>query len=177
MPSLFDDGTEKTQVKTGAIISACGQYRYHLWRQWNASLACMCWLMLNPSSADDKEDDPTIRKCIGFAKRHDCGGISVRNVFALRATDPTGLLRHPDPFGPENEDYLMSARNVSLLTILVLGWGTKKGGKRLAHHYKRAENACVIQKPYCFGVTKDGDPGHPLYLPYDSPKMEWSLPT
>lgn len=174
MSGLFDEMTDHD--RSGAVISACGQYRYHLWRRWNPDQPTMVWVMLNPSTADAKEDDNTIRRCISFAKREGCGGISVRNVFALRATDPNELLKHPDPFGPENEDYLGYARSVSLMTVLVLGWGTRFGGKRLANYYKRARVLCIVQKPYCFGITKDGDPRHPLYLPNDAPMVRWSLP-
>jgi hypothetical protein len=174
MKTMFDEMTD--EERSGAVISPCGQYRYHLWRRWDELLPTMVWVMLNPSTADDKEDDPTIRKCIGFAKRHGCGGISVRNVFALRATDPAEILKHRDPFGPDNETHLLAARNVSLLTILVLGWGSRQAGKRLKSYYQRAENCCIVNKPYCFGTTKDGDPKHPLYLPYDSEKVLWTIP-
>lgn len=133
----------------------------------------MVWVMLNPSTADATEDDPTIRRCIGFAKREGCGGISVRNVFALRATNPDELLKHPDPFGPENEAYLLGARNVSLLTVLVLGWGAKIKSPRLVGYYQRAAACLTGQSPHCFGLTKDGDPRHPLYLKGDAPLVPW----
>ena len=69
--NLFDELTD--EQRSGAIISACGQYRYHLWRRWDELLPTMVWVMLNPSTADATEDDPTIRRCIGFAKREGCG--------------------------------------------------------------------------------------------------------
>lgn len=170
MPDLFAEMTDAE--RSGAIISACGAYRYHLWRRWDDSLPTMVWIMLNPSTADAIKDDPTIRKCIGFAKREGCGGISVRNVFALRATDPAELLKHPDPFGPENEQHLLAARSVSTMTILVLGWGAKVA-KRLHHYYQRAAACLTLQSPNCFGTTKDGDPRHPLYLKGDAPLTPW----
>lgn len=172
--SLFDEMTDED--RSGAVISPCGTYRYHLWRRWDGNLPTMCWVMLNPSTADAKEDDPTIRRCIGFAKREGCGGISVRNVFALRATHPSELAKHSDPFGPENEAHLMGARNVSLLTVLVLGWGAQIGNKRLLSYYTRAQCCLLPQNPYCFGVTKAGGPRHPLYLPGDAPLARWKWP-
>jgi hypothetical protein len=175
MSDLFDPMTD--EQKSGAILSACGTYRYHLWRRWDELLPTMVWVMLNPSTADAAADDPTIRRCIGFAKREGCGGISVRNVFALRATDPDELVKHPDPFGPENEAYLLGARNVSLMTILVLGWGARLTSPRLRGYYRRAEACTVVQKPRCFGVTKAGDPRHPLYLPGNAPLVQWKIPT
>lgn len=170
MSDLFSEMTD--EERSGAILSACGTYRYHLWRRWNPDLPTMCWVMLNPSTADAQEDDPTIRRCIGFAKREGCGGISVRNVFALRATDPKELLKHRDPVGPENEEHLLSARNVSALTILVLGWGSIKS-PRLKWHYIKAANCLLPQSPYCLGTSKDGQPLHPLYLSADTELIKW----
>jgi hypothetical protein len=172
--ALFTDDLTDDD-RSGAILSACGTYRYHLWRRWNPLQPTMVWVMLNPSTADAKADDPTIRRCVAFAKREGCGGISVRNVFALRATDPAELARHPDPFGPENEAYLLHARNVSLLTVLVLGWGARIANPRLRGYYDRAACCLVTQRPHCFGVTKGGDPRHPLYLPGDAPLVPWTM--
>jgi len=83
----------------GAIVSDDGLYRYRLWRRWDAECPTMVWIMLNPSTADAEVDDPTIRRCIGFARREHCGGIEVVNLYALRATNPAA---HPTPEGPEN---------------------------------------------------------------------------
>lgn len=162
-------------TNTGAIISECGQYRYHLWRIWDDCLPVMVFVMQNPSTADAVNDDPTIRRCLGFARREGCGGISVRNVFALRATNERELLAHRDPVGPDNEQHLLSARNCSLLTKLVVAWGTRFGGKRLSRHYQAAEVALVIQSPYCLGTTKAGDPRHPLFVRADAPLIKWSI--
>lgn len=169
MPTLFDNMTE--DERSGAIISDCGSYRYHLWRRWDETLPTMVWVMMNPSTADASEDDPTIRRCIGFAKREGCGGISVRNVFALRATNPDELLKHHDPFGPDNESHLLAARNCHLMSVLVLGWGAKI--KRLAWAYQKASACLVMQSPKCFGTTKGGDPRHPLYLPGNAELIDW----
>ena len=162
--------------RSGAVISPCGSYRYNLWRCWDADLPMMVWVMLNPSTADASEDDPTIRRCIGFAKREGCGGIVVRNVFALRATDPSELLNHPNPFGPENDAYLLDARGKARSTILVLGWGNRVRDKRLQAYYVRAEAWLTIREPRCFGITKSGDPRHPLYLRNDAPMIPWQQP-
>lgn len=171
MPALF----ETPQQESGAIISPCGLYRYHLWRIWDDCLPTMVFVMLNPSTADASHDDPTIRRCIGFAKRDGYGSISVRNVFALRATNPKELLTAADPFGPENESHLLAARGVSVLTRLVVAWGAKFGGPRLKGFYNRAATACTIQGAYCLGTTKDGDPRHPLYLRNDAALQPWKM--
>ena len=162
--------------KSGATISACGQYRYHLWRVWCEEAPIMCFVCQNPSTADADADDPTIRRCIGFATRDGFGGISVRNVFALRATDERELLTHPDPYGPDNDDHLLAAGQRSLMTRLVVAWGNEFGGKRLREKYVRA--ACILapQGPYCLGTTKSGAPRHPLFLRADTELVHWKIP-
>lgn len=161
--------------KSGAVISDCGKYRYHLWRRWDDCLPTMVWVMLNPSTADASEDDPTIRRCVGFAKREGCGGISVRNVFAFRSTDPRELAKVDDPVGPLNHEHLQSARRVSLMTILVCGWGKPRTEKRLKAGYQSAGVILACQTAHCFGTNKDGSPRHPLYLPSDALLEKWRL--
>lgn len=169
MTSLFE--TESDKPNSGAVISSCGLYRYHLWRVWDDCLPTMVFVMQNPSTADANEDDPTIRRCINFARREQCGGISVRNVFAYRATDETELFKTRDPVGPENEEWLLSCNDVSIMTLLVLAWGTRL--KKLNSHYEFALSCLMQQKPKCLGVTKEGHPRHPLYLRNDAPLIEY----
>lgn len=172
--SLFAEPSP-TQLN-GAIISPCGLYRYHLWRVWDDLKPVLVFVMQNPSTADAVDDDPTIRRCIGFAERDGFGGISVRNVFALRSTDEKVLLSHPDPFGPENESHLMHARAVSMMTRLVVAWGEKVGGAKLDRHYTTAMNCLLPQKPYCLGINKSGQPKHPLYLASATQMVPWERP-
>ena len=157
-------------LKSGATFSDCGQYRYHLWRQWNEEAFVMAFIMLNPSTADANEDDPTIRRCIGFAKREGAGSISVRNVFSLRATDPKELAKHADPVGPNNY-YWLTGRVVPLSKIVV-AWGAMIKNPRLRDGYLIAR-AAVRCAAYCLGTTKSGDPRHPLYLPANAPLISW----
>lgn len=159
--------------QSGAMISECGNYRYHLWRVWDDERPILCFVMLNPSTANATEDDPTIRRCLGFAKRDGYGGISVRNLFALRATDPRQLVRVPDPVGPENQKHLLACRNVSLLTRLVAAWGKLPGGKALKSLAQNSINIVRMNYPYCLGTNGDGSPKHPLYLANDTPMTEW----
>ncbi len=161
------------EFRSGASISECGLYRYHLWRVWDDERAILCFVMLNPSTADATEDDPTIRRCIGFAKRDAYGGISVRNLFALRATDPKELLKHADPVGPENPKYLLACRSVSLLTRLVAAWGKLPGGKALRSRAQNSVNIVRMNDPYCLGKNGDGSPKHPLYLPGNTELVKW----
>ena len=104
---------------SGAVISRCSQYRYDLWRIWDRDSPIMVFVMLNPSTADAGADDPTLRRCIGFARRHGFGGIRVRNVFALRATDSGELSQHPDPCGPLNEHFLRQCSTYTKARLVV----------------------------------------------------------
>src|SRR3989449_11540410 len=107
-------------MRTDACFSRCGTYRYALWRRWAAGPQVL-FVMLNPSTADAQRDDPTIRRCIGFARRWGCGGIEVVNLFALRATDPRRLRYTRDPVGPENVAHL--ARAAGRASLVGAAWG------------------------------------------------------
>jgi hypothetical protein len=156
-------------IKT-AEISECGLYRYHLGRSWDASLPSLTFVMLNPSTADADIDDPTIRRCIGFAKREGCGSINVVNLFAYRATDPSALKDAADPVGPFNPKWLQWTLDAARQnhTTIVCAWG--------AHPLAEAPgDAFINQGPancaaVChLGLTKGGHPRHPLYIKGDQP--------
>jgi hypothetical protein len=159
-----------------AVISSCGRYRYRLTRTWDASKNKLVFVMLNPSTADAEQDDPTIRKCIGFAKRLGYGGIKVVNLFAYRATDPKALRHHHGAhgdmvIGPENDRYLMYASENADGTLprandtLVVAWGGHGD-----HYPRRVRDVLAVVrricKPMCLGYTKSRQPRHPLMLPY-----------
>lgn len=151
----------------GALISECGRYRYRLWRYWDLDAPIMVWVMLNPSTADATVDDPTIRKCMGFARRNGHGGVIVVNLFAWRATDPNELSRVNDPVGPENDEHIRWACQAPVLATVVAGWGVEN----VAHRRARVVLTLVRSTGRlvkCFGRSKDGHPRHPLYLPYSS---------
>lgn len=161
-------------VKRSAIISDCGRYRYVLERQWEESYALtqtVTFVMLNPSTADANKDDPTIRRCIGFAKQWGAGRIVVVNLFAYRATNPKELLNCPiDPVGPYNDRHVwLSARQP--LGCVVAAWGSL-AGERFASRVKHV--AEMIGRPLCaIATTKDGHPSHPLYLRTNSLPIDW----
>jgi hypothetical protein len=117
---------------------------------------------LNPSTADNTKDDPTIRRCVGFAKREGCTGLLMLNLFALRATDPGALYGADDPIGPQNDATLDTY--VRAGAVRVAAWG---------HHGDLHGRGRAIQARFpdllCFGTTKGGHPRHPLYLPSDAP--------
>lgn len=155
---------------SAARISECGRYRYELTRIWDADRSPLWFAMLNPSTADDKSDDPTIRRVIGFARREDAGGVVVVNLFALRATDPRVLQRAEDPFGPDNDAALRAAAQASrdAGNPIVCAWGTQGsiGGGAARFIRLCAEERVALS---CLGVTKEGHPRHPLYLRSDAP--------
>src|SRR5687768_16866498 len=92
--------------KRGARFSACRTYRFELWRIWDEDGPKLNVIGLNPSTADENLDDPTIRRCIGFARDWGFGGLVMTNLFAYRSTDPKGLAAVDDPVGPNNDYHL-----------------------------------------------------------------------
>lgn len=153
--------------KGTVILSDCGKYRYLLTRKVGIARGICTFVMLNPSTADAVADDPTIRKCVGFAKRLDCGTLQVLNLFAYRATDPKVMVMADDPVGPDNE------RTVKQVITghrgpVICAWGTL-GGHRGQDKVmlKWLRDAGV--KPVAYALTRGGHPRHPLYLPYGDP--------
>lgn len=149
-----------------AVISACGRYRYRLTRTWEASKPVLGVGMLNPSTADGEQDDPTIRKVVGFADRWGFGGILIANLFAWRATDPKALRGVIDPIGPEND--LRIAEVAAATHQFVAGWGALNGPPWLRHRADRVLRGLTeTVDVYAFRITSKGMPEHPLYLPGD----------
>ena len=144
-------------VENSAIISECGFYRYELRRIWQPKTGLVCWVMLNPSIADANIDDPTIRRCMGYTARWGYGGIIVVNLFALRATNPSNLRESTDPIGPDNYHYVFKASWEAKITIAA--WGIR--GKYLKQNEKVLAQ---LTNAHYLALTKDGSPGHPLYL-------------
>lgn len=145
-----------------ATLSPDGVYRYALTRTWDARPMAM-FVMLNPSTADAMADDPTIRRCVGFATRWGCGGVVVVNLFALRSTDPSVLWDHPDPVGPDNDRVIADQLGDHTGGPVVAAWG--------AHGLLADRDRTVTEQIrglgrdlLCLGVTKQGLPRHPLYV-------------
>lgn len=143
-----------------AIIDNTGKYRYLLSRTWDEDLPPAVFIMLNPSTADAEADDPTIKRCINFAKAWDCGGIKVVNVFAYRATNPKELFKAQNPIGIENERHIRES--IINPGLIVLAWGSSC--TKLKSGYEKVKEILKDSKTCCLGITKDGFPKHPLYL-------------
>lgn len=157
---------------SSASISPCGHYRYGLTRKW-AEGPMMGFVMLNPSTADADADDPTIRRCIGFARREGCGGIVVVNLFPLRATNPATLwaTRYPERFGPDSDRELQ--RHLRMIDgPLVAAWGAE--GDSLGSDAVRMTRHYLGSRMVCLGKTKSGAPRHPLYVHSSAPLVPLS---
>jgi hypothetical protein len=153
----------------GAIIDETGKYRYQLWRIWDESKPLVVFIMLNPSTADADEDDPTIRRCMNYARGWGYGGIKVVNLFAYRATNPTELKIVSDPIGPLNNQYIFDTVNNS--DIVIAAWGTHGN----LHNRDKKIIRIFEDKLQYLGLTKDGHPKHPLYLKADLKPVKWAI--
>jgi hypothetical protein len=123
---------------------------------------------LNPSTADEVQDDPTIRRCIGYAKEWGYGAFCMTNIFAFRATDPRVMKTQADPVGPENDKWLTEcAKDAGLI---VAAWGAHGG-----HRNRDEEVIKLVDNIMCLGTTKDGYPRHPLYLPKTAKPESYSI--
>lgn len=162
----------QTTDQRSADLSADGMYRYSLTRRWSPVPVPQfdLWIMLNPSTADAEQDDPTIRRCIAFSRSWGADGLRVVNLFALRSTDPALLSRHPDPVGPDNDATLRSMAHVTrqLGGRVVCAWGAHPMAAERARTVRRLIGAAV-----CLGTTKAGAPRHPLYVRADTTPTPW----
>jgi hypothetical protein len=144
-----------------AVFSPCRIWRYALRRQWSTGDR-VCFILLNPSTADETQDDPTIRRCIRYAKDWGYGGMVLGNIFAFRATNPCDMRAAADPVGKLNDSWLLALAAEAQGNI-VCGWGN--------HGAFMGRGAAVLQmlrendwKPKALAKTGTGEPGHPLYL-------------
>jgi hypothetical protein len=158
-------------VEADAVIGGESQeYRYMLRRKWSSGPSpTLCFVMLNPSTADAMKDDPTIRKCVTFARKLGYGEMLVVNLFAYRTPSPLALQRFKgDAVGPLNDEHLEAWAGFSSLTICA--WGT--GGAYQSRGVKVLRRLREITTPYCLRMTKSGHPEHPLYLPLNLNPIE-----
>ena len=151
---------ERRTIIRGSI-SSCGPYRYRLTRYWGPG-KFMPFIMLNPSVADAEIDDPTIRRCMGFARREGAGGIVVGNIYAFRATKPEVLWKAADPFGPDNDEALahIAIGAVADDMPIVCAWGAAAQVSNVVTAKLFSHGARCV----CLGKTKEGRPRHPLYV-------------
>lgn len=142
-------------------------WRYQLRRVWDPLSPPVAFVGLNPSTADERHDDPTVRRCIGFAKRWGYGGLIMTNAFAFRATAPREMRAAPDPLGPDNDLHLRAV--AAEAPLVVAAWGA--GG---VFHGRSAYLTSLLGELWALGLTKDGEPRHPLYVRGDAQRIAWS---
>jgi hypothetical protein len=156
--SMTPDRERPSRSTPAAVLSADGRYRYFLSRRWDERGKVIAFIGLNPSTADESKDDPTIRRCTRFAKDLGGGALWVVNLFALRATKPFALVHAPDPIGPENEHWLDEV--VAEADLSIAAWGNQGTlmGRAAVVSARFAGNL------HALSITRRGMPGHPLYI-------------
>jgi hypothetical protein len=155
-------------LRRSAVISDCGLYRHELERRWSDDAPLLPFILLNPSTADAAVDDPTSRRCDGFARRENAGGSILANLYDFRATKPADLWRAAAPTSVENERYLlkMALQAVVEGMPIVCAWGAEsKDRGQFVAQMLRGRGARLV----CLGRTKGGSPRHPLYVRADQP--------
>lgn len=143
-------------MKNTAKLSDCRKYRFALWRTWDESKPYVMFVGLNPSTADERVDDPTLTRCINYAKAWGYGGVCMANLFAFRATEPADMKKAQDPIGPQNDKWLKKL--ASEADLVVAAWGNDGG------YLSRSKQVVkILPSLYCLKVNKSGEPAHPLY--------------
>lgn len=157
-------------IQRQTILSADRRYRYQLWREWLPSNGIddgsVCFIGLNPSTADETKDDATIRKCVGFAKRWGKTSICMVNLFAWRATNPKDLQRVPFPIGGDTDEYLRKV--AASIPLVVAAWGQFP-----QYNWRVKQIQKIFGNMMCLGKCKDGSPRHPLYRAYETALEPW----
>jgi hypothetical protein len=149
-------------------------YRYRLWRIWDEKKPRCLFVMLNPSTADGKQDDPTIRKCVGFADRWGFGRIDVVNLYAFRATDPRELKRHLNWHAIGQDCDLHIGYAAGDADRIVCAWGNSNPSPQRA--WTVVDTLRAHGKPlHCLGLTGQGNPSHPLMLAYSTPLVPYDF--
>lgn len=160
----------KADAPSTAEFSDCEAYRYSLTRTWDASGRKVLFVMLNPSTADEIANDPTVERCEQRARRLGYGAFRVTNIFAFRATDPRDMRRANDPVGPENDKVLRAA--AVWADDVIAAWGVH--GAHLGRGPAVGVLLAGLGVPlFHLGCSKDGHPRHPLYLAYARQPEPW----
>lgn len=156
------------QSEAGAKFSPCRKYRYSLWRKWSdENRGYAMFIGLNPSTADETRNDPTVRRCIGYAKDWGYSGLIMTNIFGYRATLPAALKAVNEPIGAGNDRALRTL--AATAAVVVAAWGVH--GVHLNRHEKVRK---MLPQLKVLRLTKAGHPCHPLYLPKTLSPICWN---
>lgn len=164
-----------TGEKRTAIFSPCRKWRYHLQQVWDPNRPNLLWLMLNPSTADETQNDPTVERCETRARMWKYGGVEIYNIFGFRATDPKNMKLQDDPVGPDNDKWMAEFAVKSQQTLAIAGWGNHGGHNNRNHDVLkilRANNGNVK----ALKINASGDPKHPLYVGYSQRTVDYITP-
>lgn len=163
----------KDDAPSTAIYSDCERYRYALTREWDTGGTKVHFVMLNPSTATEVQNDPTVERCERRARALGHGAFRVTNIFAWRDTDPKKMRKAIDPIGPANDATILDG--VMWADQTICAWGTH--GEHLMRG-PQMETALRATKAPLFhlGLTKAGHPKHPLYIAYTQTPVLWTLP-
>lgn len=161
---------QKGDAASVAVYSDCERYRYSLTRVWDGAGPRALFIMLNPSTATEVQNDPTVERCERRARALGYGAFRVLNIFAYRATDPRDMRRADDPVGPGNDDAMLEGLDWG--TDVICAWGTHG-----AHLGRGPEVAALLRATgrelRHLGLSKEGHPKHPLYIGYAVQPMIW----
>lgn len=161
------------RARSEAVFSQCGAYRYALRRDWGAGRdgrGRLVFVMLNPSTADERRNDPTLSRCEARARAMGFGGLEVVNLFGFRATDPRMLKAAPAPVGPRNDAVLRDAARSA--GMVICAWGAHGVHRGRAAEVESLLRECNL-KLWHLGLTAGGFPRHPLYRSHAIRPMEW----
>lgn len=153
-----------------AVFSEDGRYRYALSRDLSSleSSGTVAFIGLNPSTADATNDDPTIRQCVGFARRWGFARLLMLNLYAYRSTDPRVLRDVDDPVGPGNDPAIRELAPAA--SLVICAWGIHGDRQRATDVLE-----LLVDVPHCLGLTKHGAPRHPLYMPRDARPFPYTV--
>lgn len=151
-------------METNAKISECGKYRYSLKRIWDEEKSRVAFIALNPSTADEVNNDNTVDRCIDFAKSWGAGGMYMFNVFAYRATNPTDMKAQDDPIGSENDNHLAKILELPKVDKIIVCWGNDGLHRGRANQVREILKNMQRDKLYYLEINKNGEPRHPLYV-------------
>jgi hypothetical protein len=161
---------QKGDAPSTAIYSDCEKYRYSLTRVWDEGGRKALFIMLNPSTATEVQNDPTVERCERRSRALGFGAFCVTNIFAWRDTDPRNMRAAKDPIGPANDDTIL--KGCTWCDQIICAWGNH--GEHLARGQEVADLLAAMNTPlYHFGMTKTGQPKHPLYISYEKQPELW----
>ncbi|WP_010138508.1 DUF1643 domain-containing protein [Oceanicola sp. S124] len=176
LPEPIERRFRKGDAESAALYSPCLRYRYALSRTWDATAPRLLYIMLNPSTATEQQNDPTIERCERRARALGYGGFRACNLFAWRETSPALLKKAEAPVGPDNDAVLRSSLDwIGAGGLVLCGWGVH--GAHLGRGREVAQSLRASGAPLAhLGLTRDGAPRHPLYIAYATQPQPWGDP-